>query len=150
MNWKSIVVGSSLAAYLYLLITEWVNLAPWNDVSASTPSQKLSGTLINAVPFGLLIAAFLLDLLWLKMMSIGLFIVWLGVHFAWWWAPYFWGASRAHLEQYARLFSRTYTFLPARGGNPIPNAHYVILQALTLLNSMIAIAALVSGQRPNR
>ena len=150
MNWKTIVTISSIAVYLYLLITEWVNLAPWNDISVSTPSQKLSGSLVNLVPFALLVVGFMLDVLWLKILTIGLFIVWLGVHFAWWWAPYFWGTTQAHLETYARLWSRTYKFLPARGSNPIPTAHYVTLQALTLINSIIAIIALVSGQSPRR
>ncbi len=147
MNWKVIVVVSSLVVYLYLLITEWVNLAPWNDVSASTSAQKLSGSLVNAVPFGLLILAFLIDLRLLKIFAIGLFVVWLGIHFVWWWAPYFWGASKEHMEQYARLFSRAYTFLPARGSNPIPIAQYVTLQVLTLINVIIAIIALFSEQR---
>jgi len=142
MNWKTIVVGSSIAVYLYLIITEWVNLSPWNDVSTSTPGQKLSGTLINAVPFGLVIAGFLLDLFWLKLLGIGTLLVLLGVHFAWWWAPYFWGTSQAHLETYTRLFSHTYKFLPARGGNPIPNAHYVTLEVLTLITEIIAVIAL--------
>ncbi len=150
MNWKAIVIISSIAVFLYLFITEWVNLSPWNDVSASTPYQKLSGTLVNAVPFALLIAAFLFDLLWLKILAIGCFVVWLGVHFAWWWVPYLWGASEAHLETYTRLFSRTYKFLPPRGGNPIPTAQYVTLQLLTLINTIMAIIALVSGSSPRR
>lgn len=144
MNWKTIVVYSSIIVYLYLLITEWVNLSPWNDISTSTLSQKLSGTLINAVPFGLVIAGFLLDLLWLKLLGIGTLLVLLGVHFAWWWVAYLWGTSQAHLEAYTRLFSHTYKFLPARGGNPIPNAHYVTLQVLTLINVIIASIALAS------
>ncbi len=147
VNWKVIVILSSTAVYLYLLITEWVDLSPWNDVSVSTSAQKLSGSLVNAVPFGLLTLAFLFDLRMLKIFAIGLFVVWLGVHFVWWWAPYFWGASTEHMEQYARLFSRNYTFLPARGSNPIPIAQYVTLQVLTLINLIIAIISLVSGQR---
>src|SRR5574341_1216636 len=150
MNWKTVVIISSVAVYLYLLVTEWVNLAPWNDVSTSTASQKLSGSLVNVVPIALLIAGFLLDLLWLKLVGIGTLLVLLGVHFAWWWAPYLWGTSQAHLETYTRLFSRTYKFLPARGGNPIPNAHYVTYQVLTLVNLIIAVIALVSGQRLRR
>ena len=146
MNWKTIVIISSIAVYLYLLITEWVDLAPWNDVSASTPSQKLSGTLVNAVPFALLIAAFLFDLRWLKLVGVGLFVVWLGVHIAWWWVPYFGGTSEAHLETYNRYFGKTYKFLPARGDNPVPNAHYVTMQVLVLFNSILAFIALVSGQ----
>ncbi|OGO66611.1 MAG: hypothetical protein A2030_11945 [Chloroflexi bacterium RBG_19FT_COMBO_50_10] len=142
MNWKTIVIGSSIAAYLYMIITEWVNLSPWNDVSTSTPSQKLSGTLINTVPFGLVIAGFLLDLFWLKLLGIGTLLALLGVHFAWWWVPYFWGASQTHMEAYTRLFSNTYKFLPARGGNPIPNAHYVTYEVLTLINGIIAIIGL--------
>lgn len=148
MNWKAIVVVSSLIVYSYLLITEWVDLAPWNDVSVSTSAQKLSGTLVNAPPFGLLILAFLLDLRALKILSIALFVVWLGIHFAWWWVPYFWGASQEHMEQYARLFSHAYAFLPARGSNPTPIAQYVTLQVLTLINLVIAMIALVSERRP--
>lgn len=148
MNWKTIVVSSSIVVYLYLLITEWVNLSPWNDVSVSTASQKLSGTLVNALPFGLIIVAFLFDLRPLKILAIGLFVFWIGVHIAWWWAPYFWGTTETHLETYARLFGRTYKFLPARGSNPIPNAQYVTLQVLTLINLIIAVVALVSGQKP--
>lgn len=144
MNWKTVVIISSIAVYLYLLITEWVNLSPWNDVSTSTPDQKLSGTLINAIPFGLVIAGFLLDLFWLKLVGIGTLLALLGVHFAWWWAPYFWGTSQEHVETYTRLFSQTYKFLPARGANPIPDAHYVTYHVLTLINLIIAVIALAS------
>ena len=146
MNWKSIVITTSLGAYLYILITEWVNLFPWNDVSASTASQKLSGSLVNATFFALLIIAFLFDMLWLRLLAVGFLVAWLGIHFAWWWVPYFWGTSEAHLEQYARLFARTYTFLPARGANPIPTAQYVTMQILTLINLIVATVALVSGR----
>jgi hypothetical protein len=142
---KSIVVTSSIAVYLYLLITEWVNLAPWNDVSVSTSGQKISGSLINAVPFGLLIAGFLLDLFWLKLLGIGVLLATLGVHFAWWWVPYFWGTSQEHVETYTRLFGQTTKFLPARGGNPIPDAHYVTLHVLTLINLIIASFALAGS-----
>ena len=147
MNWKTVVVVSSLATYLYLVITEWVNLFPWNDVSTSTASQKLSGTLVNTVPFALLVAAFMADRLWLKILAMGILLVMLGVHFAWWWVPYFWGASKAHLESYARLFSQTYRFLPARGSNPVPDAHYVTYHVLVLADLFIAMVALTSGQR---
>ena len=148
MNWKPIVVLASTVAYLYILITEWVDLFPWNDVSRSTASQKLSGSLINAVPFALLIIAFLFDMLWLRLLAIGLLVAWLGIHFAWWWAAYFWGTSETHLEQYARLFARTYKFLPPRGTNPIPTAQYVIMQVLTLVNLAVATLALLGRRGP--
>jgi hypothetical protein len=140
------VIGSSIAVYLYVVITEWVDLAPWNNVSASSSSQKLSGTLINLAPFGLLVLAFLFDLLWLKIVAIGILLAWLGVHFAWWWAPYLWGgASAEHMEQYGRHFGSTFKFLPPRGGNPIPDAQYVTMHVLTLINVVLAALALVSA-----
>jgi hypothetical protein len=139
------VVSSSLTVYLYLVITEWVNLSPWNDVSTSTPGQKLSGTLINAAPFALVIAGFLLDLNWLKLLGIGTILALLGVHFAWWWASYLWGTTQAHMETYTRLFNHTTKFLPARGGNPIPDAHYVTYHVLVLIVAIIAVIALASG-----
>ncbi len=148
MIWKGLVIFSSLAAYLYLLITEWVNLFPWNDVSTSTAAQKLSGSLINVLPFALVIAGALLEIDWLKLAGMGLFLLLLGVHFAWFWVPYLWGTSRAHLEQYARLFGRTYKFLPARGANPIPDAHYVTYQLLVLFNLLIGFVALAKGGEP--
>jgi hypothetical protein len=148
MNWKPIVIIASTGAYLYILITEWVDLFPWNDVSRSTASQKLSGSLVNAVPFALLITAFLFDILWLRLLAVGCLVAWLGVHFAWWWAPYFWGTSETHLEQYARLFARTYRFLPPRGTNPTPTAQYVIMQVLTLINLIVAMVALLSSRAP--
>jgi hypothetical protein len=148
MNWKPIVVIAAIAAYLYILTTEWIDLFPWNDVSRSTASQKVSGSLINAVPFVLLIAAFLLDILWLRLIAVGLLIAWLGVHFAWWWVPYFWGTSDTHMASYARFFARTYTFLPPRGTNPTPTAQYVIMQVLTLVNLIVATVALLGSRTP--
>jgi hypothetical protein len=143
MNWKDLVVSSSIAVYLYLVITEWVNLSPWNDISTSTPGQKLSGTLINAVPFALVIAGFLFDVFWVKILGIGAFLGLLGVHFTWWWVSYLWGTTQAQMETYRRLFSHTTKFLPARGGNPIPDAHYVTYHVLALINLIIAVIALV-------
>jgi hypothetical protein len=150
MNWKTVAILFSIAVYLYLLIPEWVDLSPWNDVSTSTPDQKLSGSLVNAVPFALIIAGFLLNLLWLKLLGIGTLLAVLGVHLAYFWKPYFWGASESHLAQYARLFGGTYKFLPPRGSNPIPDAHYVTYHVLMLIDLIVAIVALASGQGQQR
>ena len=150
VSWQTNVVILSAAAYLYVVITEWVDLSPWNGVSLATPGQKMSGILINAVPFALIIAGFLLNLLWLKLLGIGILVAVLGVHFAYFWKPYFWGASEAHLAQYARLFGGTYKFLPARGGNPIPDAHYVTYHVLMLINLIVGIVALPIGQSLRR
>ena len=97
MRWKPIVIVAAIGTYLYILITEWIDLFPWNDVSKSTAGQKLSGSLINLVPFALLAIGFLLDIIWMRFLSIGLLVAWLAIHFAWWWVPYLSGASDTHL-----------------------------------------------------
>ena len=148
MSWKPIVIVAAIGTYLYILITEWIDLFPWNDVSRSTAGQKLSGSLINLVPFAFLVTAFLLDIIWLRLLSIGLLVAWLAIHLAWWWVPYLSGASDTHLEQYARLFARTYKFLPPRGANPIPTAQYVVMQALSFINLVAAIIAVATGRAP--
>ena len=150
MNWKPVVTTVALITYLYILITEWVDLFPWNDVARSTASQKLSGSLVNAVPFGLIILAIALDILALRLLVVALLVAWLGIHFAWWWVPYFSGTSADHLEQYARYFARAYKFLPPRGTNPIPTAQYVVMEALTLVNLIVATVALLTGRGASR
>ncbi|HSB90517.1 MAG TPA: hypothetical protein VLD63_10885 [Anaerolineales bacterium] len=146
MGWKPLVLVAAIVTYLYILTTEWIDLFPWNDLSRSTVEQKISGSLVNLVPFALVAAAFVLDINWLKVLSAALLVAWLAIHIAWWWVPYFSGASNTHLEQYSRLFARTYKFLPPRGTNPIPTAQYVVMQVLTLITLTTAIVSIIAGR----
>jgi len=139
------IVAAWLAVGLagYLLVTDWVNLAPWNNVEDLPVRQKALISVANYTP--LLFIAFaisqpsrILAVLALVVGGIDLLM-----HVAYWWLPYLRGGSEAQKAEHARLFGRTTTFLPAIGDHPIPNAQHVIVGVLMLAMVVTSVAATI-------
>jgi hypothetical protein len=63
----------------------------------------------------------------------------------WWWIPYFFGASEAHMQQYRKLFSRTFKFLPPIDDHLIPDAQHCVLHGLTVIALILTGRAVFSA-----
>lgn len=145
MDSQTAPIIAALVTYLYWLVTEWVGLPPWNDVSTSSAGEKMVATLVNALPFALLAIGFASNILLFEAPGILYFIVWLGVQLVRWWSPYLQGASPKQLEEYTRRYGRTSHFLPARGNNPVPDSRHVVLHILSLITLVVALGAAIIG-----
>src|SRR5690348_3016421 len=99
MDSQTTPIVSAIIVYLYWLVTEWVSLPPWNDVSAATTKEKLTATLVNVLPFGFLAGAVASNILLLEAPAILYGIVWFGLQLAHWWKPYLLGASPEQMQR---------------------------------------------------
>jgi hypothetical protein len=139
-------IAATLAVALaaYLLITDWVNLAPWNNVEDMPVRQKLLISLANYMP--LLFIAFAIAQPSRILVGLALLVglVDLAMHVAYWWLPYLRGATAEHTREHARMFGGTTTFLPAIGAHPIPNAQHVVVGVLMLAMVATSVATAIS------
>jgi len=131
------IFAISLAAYL--LITDWVDLAPWNKVDDLPVRQKLLISLANYTPLLFVAVAVVVGGGVLVVLAVLVGIVDLAMHVAYWWLPYLRGTSAEQLTERQHLFGGTTTFLPAIGNHPIPNAQHVVVGIL--MTAMVAFTA---------
>ena len=109
MDWLTIVaVATPLVLTIYLLITDYVNLYPLNDVKKHTPHIRKIESLNYFVPaiaagfswIGNLIVPFIAATLFL-----------IGNIYSWW-IPYFFGCSEKRKQHYKEAFGNTIKILP--------------------------------------
>ena len=139
MNLAVIAAIAAIALAVYLIVTDWVSLAPWNKVEDVPIRQKLLLSLTNYTP--LLFIAFAVLQENRILMALALFVgaVDLLMHVVYWWLPYLRGTTDEQSAERASLFGGTTTFLPPIGDHPIPNAQHVVVGLLMLL--MVAATA---------
>jgi hypothetical protein len=139
-------VAATLAVVLaaYLLITDWVDLAPWNNVDDLPIRQKALISLANYSP--LLFIAFAVAQPSRLLVGLALIVgvIDLVMHVAYWWLPYLRGATDAERAERARLFGGTTKFLPSIGDHPIPNAQHVVVGLLMVAMVAMSVAATIA------
>lgn len=145
MNWLTAATFAPLVLLAYQLCIDWLPLFPWNDRETKSARDRLLETIINYSPLLLISFGFTRasHTGWIICM-VGTIVYLIG-HLNAWWRPYFLGATEKEQEEYKRLFSRTYKFLPPIGNNPIPDAEHVVLGSITLLMVLSAILAVVTN-----
>ena len=137
-------IAATLAVALaaYLVVTDWFSLTPWNKVEDVPLGQKLLLSLTNYTPLVFIAFAIAQPSRILVGLALLVGLVDLLMHIAYWWVPYFRGATAEHKAEHARMFGGTTTFLPAIGKNPIPNAQHVVVGVLML--AMVATSGAVA------
>ena len=138
MDSSTMAAAFALGLAAYLLITDWVDLAPWNKVDDLPVRQKLLISVANYTPL-LFIAVAVPQGGLLAVLALLVGVVDLAMHIAYWWLPYLRGASPEQVSEREHLFGGTTTFLPAIGSHPIPNAQHVVVGIL--MASMVAFTA---------
>jgi hypothetical protein len=139
MDSSTLAAAFALGLAAYLLITDWVDLAPWNKVDDLPVSQKLLLSVTNYTPLLFIAVAVLLGGGLLVGLALLVGVVDLVMHIAYWWLPYLRGASVEQVAERERLFGGTTTFLPAIDNHPIPNAQHVVVGIL--MAAMVAFTA---------
>jgi hypothetical protein len=142
-------IAASLAVVLaaYLLVTDWVDLGPWNNIDDLPIRQKALISLANYSP--LLFIAFAVAQPSRLLVGLALIvgIIDLVMHVAYWWLPYLRGTTDAERAERARMFGGTTTFLPSIGNHPIPNAQHVVVGLLmaTMVATSVGATIVVFG-----
>ena len=139
MDASTFAAAFALGLAAYLLITDWVDLAPWNKVDDLPVRQKLLISVANYTPLLFIAVAVLVGGGVLVVLALLVGVVDLAMHIAYWWLPYVRGASVEQLAEREQLFGGTTTFLPAIGAHPIPNAQHVVVGIL--MGAMVVCTA---------
>ena len=130
MNWTTLAALLALVLALYLILIDWVNLAPWNNVEDLPVRQKLLLSLTNYTPLLFIAFACSQQSQILIILALVVGVIDLLMHIMYWWLPYFRGASEFQKQEHAKLFGGTTSFLPSIGDHPIPNAEHVVVGIL--------------------
>ncbi|GAC1369416.1 MAG: hypothetical protein NVS2B12_27880 [Ktedonobacteraceae bacterium] len=126
MDWTATATIAPLTLIFYLFIVDWINLFPWNNVSALPLQEKLLNSLVNYMPLLFVSVAFLKRDHGLMLGALIIVLLYVILHVVSRWLPYFFGASEAQRREHQRLFGKTITILPPIKNNPIPNVEHMI------------------------
>ncbi len=137
----TLAVAVPFILLLYLAVTDWIDLHPWNDRETLPVRQKLLISAANYTPLVLIGFAFTTGSLFLALVATAFAIIDFAMHIACWWVPYFFGASQQQQVEYDQLFSHTIRVLPRIGNHPVPNAEHTVVG---LLMVMMVISAIVT------
>jgi hypothetical protein len=140
MDSSTMAAALAVALAAYLLITDWIDLAPWNKVDDLPVRQKVLISVANYTPLLFIAVVMLLGGGLLVVLALLVGVVDLAMHIVYWWLPYLRGASPEQVYEREHLFGGTTTFLPAIGSHPIPNAQHVVVGIL--MAAMVAFTAI--------
>ena len=140
------IIAASLAVGLagYLLVTDWINLAPWNNVEDLPVRQKVLISVANYTPLLFIAFAITQPSRILAVLALVVGGIDLLMHVAYWWLPYLRGATDAERAERARMFGGTTTFLPPIANHPIPNAQHVVVGLLMMTMVATSVGATIA------
>ena len=141
----ALAIMSPLTVLGYLLVIDWVDLAPLNMLPVRwTWQQRLKERISTYVP--LVIIAFCFFPEHYLPAFLGAFgaLVCLAQHIEAWWQPYLFGATPDRHKQYEISVANMTRFLPPIGSNPVPAAAHTIEGGLLLIMAASTFAAAMS------
>ncbi len=142
----TLAIATPFILTLYLALTDWVDLRPWNDRETLPTRQKLLISAANYTPLVFIGFAFATGSLFLALVATTFAMIDFAMHIAYWWIPYFFGASEAQQAEYDQLFSQTLRVLPRIGNHPVPNAEHTVaglLMIIMVVSAVITTAGMI-------
>lgn len=137
---NAVAITLPLVWLAWLALTEWVPLAPLNDLSNGNLRPRLLAAAIN-YPFPLLIAGGVaLGEPWSLITASALCGLILVGHVTSWWLPYLGVSSKAQREVYARDYANTLKILPTEGHAVVPDVQHMVVGLLTLAMLVTTLA----------
>lgn len=133
MSWHVLSIIIPILLSVYLVITDFVDLAPFNDVSKHSRETRNWEILLNyPLP---LVAAFCN---WYGTTITTIVAILIGALFLFgnifsWWVPYFFGCSDEARRHYEEAFGKTIKILPPIKNHPIPNLEHLPVAVLIIL-----------------
>jgi hypothetical protein len=139
---RKLAIAAPLVWLGWLILIDWVPLAPLNDLGAISAGDRGLAALAN-YPIPLLIAgAVVLGRRWSNLTAVVLSALCLVGHLISWWIPYFGSATAAQRADYLRYYDHTLRFLPTAGHDVIIDVQHTIVGLLTLV--MLAATVIVT------
>ena len=140
---RNISLISSLFIVLFLLLHDWIDIYPFNDLTTFNKHCSLRNKILMTVvntPFFIIYTLILLYY-WSTPFSCyakaylitcnALFLT--GILFSWW-MPYVCGWPKEQTKGLHEQYGKTHSFLPSIGNNPIPNTLHVIFHIIFIIN----------------
>lgn len=133
---------------LILLIHDWINIFPINDVRGMNEviprPTKIMVMVGNVLPPVLVLVMESRLFGRHKPLGVGLyFAIYFGITLAMmylsWYHPYFFGATAEEKERYRKAYGRTLQILPRRGDNPRPNTIHLFLHTIFIVNAVLSL-----------
>jgi len=148
-RWLIIGFILQILIMVYFEVTEYVDLAPLNDVA--TTENSFAASLANDVPKICILLILWIGMRWitsptylfLYFSSIIYYIVYLGLQIIEWWPRYLLGATPAEMQDYNEKFSKTIKILPSWENHPAVDLQHNILQTLTISIIIVMIITFV-------
>jgi hypothetical protein len=150
---KYISLACSSLITLFLLLHDWIDIYPLNDLETFNKHcslrNKILMTIINT-PFFIIYTGILVYYwatpiplyahAYLIMCNV-LFLI--GIIFSWW-LPYFFGRPISQVKELHETHGTTHTFLPAIGNNPTPDTLHVIFHLVFIMNVITTFVIIYS------
>lgn len=143
-RWLRLAIVAQVIMLAYFVLTNHVNLYPWNNLLEPQWVSTLSGV----VPFSICILAFVRQIRWLMFIGVVHSYVWLALQLWQWWLPYLFGPTAFHQDfgwYFENGYMATVRFLPSLGQRPIPDAQHIGLELLSLAVVITMTAAYVKS-----
>lgn len=147
-RWPWVAVAAIALMLAYFVITNHVDLFPWNNLEAG--GSQLPSTLSGVIPFGIIALVFALRIRWLMLVGMVYSYVWFLLQMRQWWIPYLFGSTPLHrsFDWYTdHGYDETIRFLPVIDGRPVLDAQHVVLEVLSLLVVLATTVAYVRARR---
>lgn len=145
-RWLYAAIVAQVIMVAYSIVTNHVNLYPWNNLLES----QLVNTLTSVVPFTIYIMAFSLQIRWLMSIGVVHSFIWLWLQLYQWWLPYLFGPTALHQDfswYFENGYSETVRFLPSLGQRPTPDAQHVVLELLSVVMAVTMTVAYLKTRR---
>ena len=132
MNVTALALTSCAVMLGWLVLTEWVPLAPLNDLEASTTADRAKAAAVNYTVLVLIAGGVLIGSTAGAIVAEVLAAVWLIGHVVSWWLPYFGVSFERQREAYRRDYSRTLKILPSAGHDVVVDVQHMVVGLLSL------------------
>ncbi|TYR81579.1 hypothetical protein FZC66_06995 [Priestia megaterium] len=123
--------------FVYLVIINWCNLYPFNDIEMKTRTHRQSEFLYQYTPLLFIICCFSIHSHLTAQIGFIVTVILFIFHFFCWWFPYLIGAHRLTKREYEQFYRRTSKILPPISDHLIPDNQHLIM-TLFLLTMMIS------------
>lgn len=143
-HWSWAAVATIVAMLTYFIVTNHVDLSPWNNLGVAGP--QLASTLSGVIPFAIIATVFAIRIPWLMLVGMIYAWVWLLLQIQQWWIPYVFGETRLHRSFVWYVeggYNETVSLLPEIAGRPVPDAQHLVLELLSLLVVITTTTALL-------
>ncbi len=125
-------VASCVTMLGWLILTEWVPLAPLNDLGASTQGERGRAAVLNYAALLVIATGVLTGTTVGAIVAQVLVVAWLVGHLLSWWLPYFGLSSERQRGRTDGRTPRTLKVLPAEGHDVVVDVQHMVVGLLTL------------------